>query len=26
MVINLSEKQSLVSNWVAELRNVEVQN
>lgn len=26
MVINLSEKHSLVSNWVAELRDVEVQN
>jgi len=26
MVINLSEKHSLVSNWVSELRNVEVQN
>jgi uracil phosphoribosyltransferase len=26
MVINLSEKNSLVSNWVAELRNVEIQN
>jgi len=25
MVINLSEKNSLVSNWVAELRNVEIQ-
>jgi uracil phosphoribosyltransferase len=25
MVINLSEKQSLVSNWVAELRDVEIQ-
>lgn len=26
MVINLSEKHSLVSNWVAELRSVEIQN
>jgi uracil phosphoribosyltransferase len=26
MVINLSEQHSLVSNWVSELRNVEVQN
>jgi uracil phosphoribosyltransferase len=26
MVINLSEQHSLVSNWVGELRNVEVQN
>ncbi|MBS1575625.1 MAG: uracil phosphoribosyltransferase [Bacteroidetes bacterium] len=26
MVINLSEKRSLVSNWVAELRNIEIQN
>jgi uracil phosphoribosyltransferase len=26
MIINLSEKHSLVSNWVSELRNVEVQN
>ncbi|HEX4957325.1 MAG TPA: uracil phosphoribosyltransferase [Lacibacter sp.] len=26
MVINLSEQHSLVSNWVAELRNVDVQN
>lgn len=26
MVINLSEKHSLISNWVSELRNVEVQN
>jgi uracil phosphoribosyltransferase len=26
MVINLSEKYSLVSNWVAELRDVEIQN
>jgi uracil phosphoribosyltransferase len=26
MVINLSEKHSLVSNWVGELRNVEIQN
>ncbi|TXT30880.1 MAG: uracil phosphoribosyltransferase [Chitinophagaceae bacterium] len=25
MVINLSEQHSLVSNWVAELRNTEVQ-
>lgn len=26
MVINLSEQHSLVSNWVGELRNVEIQN
>ena len=26
MVINLSEQHSLISNWVAELRNVDVQN
>ncbi len=26
MVVNLSEQHSLISNWVAELRNVEVQN
>ena len=26
MIYNLSEKHSLVSNWVSELRNVEVQN
>jgi uracil phosphoribosyltransferase len=26
MIINLSEKHSLVSNWVSELRDVEVQN
>ena len=26
MVINLSEEHSLVSNWVSELRNIEVQN
>lgn len=26
MVINLSEKHSLISNWVSELRNVEIQN
>jgi uracil phosphoribosyltransferase len=26
MVINLSDKHSLVSNWVSELRNIEVQN
>ena len=26
MVINLSEHHSLISNWVCELRNVEVQN
>jgi uracil phosphoribosyltransferase len=26
MIINLSEQHSLVSNWVAELRNVEIQN
>ncbi len=26
MVVNLSEQHSLVSNWVSELRNVEVQN
>ena len=26
MVINLSEKHSLISNWVAELRDVEIQN
>ena len=26
MVINLSEQHSLVSNWVSELRNVDVQN
>ncbi len=26
MVINLSEKHSLINNWVSELRNVEVQN
>jgi len=26
MVINLSEKHSLLSNWVAELRNVDIQN
>ncbi|MDO9374761.1 MAG: uracil phosphoribosyltransferase [Bacteroidota bacterium] len=26
MIINLSEQHSLVSNWVAELRNVDVQN
>ena len=26
MVINLSDQHSLVSNWVGELRNVEVQN
>ena len=26
MIINLSEKNSLVSNWVAELRNTEIQN
>jgi uracil phosphoribosyltransferase len=25
MVINLSEQHSLLSNWVSELRNVEVQ-
>ena len=25
MVINLSEKYSLLSDWIAELRNVEVQ-
>ena len=26
MVINLSEQHSLISNWVGELRNVDVQN
>ena len=26
MIINLSEQHSLVSNWVSELRNVEIQN
>ncbi len=26
MVINLSEQHSLVSNWISELRNIEVQN
>ena len=26
MVINLSEQHSLISNWVSELRNVDVQN
>lgn len=26
MVINLSEQHSLISNWVSELRNIEVQN
>jgi len=26
MIINLSEQHSLVSNWVAELRNIDVQN
>ena len=26
MVINLSDKHSLISNWVSELRNVAVQN
>lgn len=26
MIVNLSEKHSLVSNWVAELRDVNIQN
>lgn len=26
MIVNLSEQHSLVSNWVSELRNVDIQN
>ena len=26
MIVNLSEQHSLISNWVSELRNVDIQN